>query len=293
VIMISLRFHVTSPVTKNIGFSGPPLRAAFLDKIRDYHNEFSVEVHEGTGIRQYAIDPLPAQHGFDTLLEMGEQYTFGVNLLQSDMFRGFVKALMNKDELRFRIYENRLPVRRMDVTLCNPQNMMHEWVDSPAVLSAQKARISMYFETPTQLSHAKSNALCLFPMPEKVFPTLLKTWLSIDRVNSLYPVQEYREWVYSNIHVNRHDVRTRPLTLGPKLRIIGFTGRVDFVIKDMQTPMARMTVGLAKFSEFSNIGKHRTAGLGKVSARVLLKESENNTGNWKEFDPYIDAAHIS
>jgi len=291
VTVISLRFHIVSPVTKDIGFSGPPLRASFLNKVREYHEDLSNEAHGGPGIRQYTIDPLPSQRGFNTLLERGKEYTFGVNLFQSDKFRGFVRSLMDQDELQFRVYENRLPVRRMDILMCNIQTMMHEWVDAPEVLEARRARITMRFETPTQLAHTKSDALCLFPMPEKVFPSLLKIWASIGRVNSLYPVQAYREWVRSDLLVSRHDVRTRPLKLGPRLRVVGFTGRVDFVVNDMQTPMARMTVGLAKFAESCGVGKHRTAGLGKVTSTVMLAHSERGSDVWTEFDPHIDSSY--
>ncbi|MBN2229993.1 MAG: CRISPR system precrRNA processing endoribonuclease RAMP protein Cas6 [Candidatus Thorarchaeota archaeon] len=268
--LISLRFDITSPVTKEIGFSGIPLRAAFLDILKNYDRKLSSDTHQGQGVRMYALGIMSHDRHFSTTLRQGIEDSFDITLLNHQNYRDFTKHLILKDDLYIRLYENILPVRRIGVSIMEPQEIMHTWVDAPELQKAERIRIALTFRTPTQLAHSDSNALCLFPMPEKVFPALMKIWQSIDRTTYFFPLGEYREWVKRNIEIPRYTIRTYPLKTGSGMQIVGFIGTVYYTIKDGSIPMSRMTAGLARFAEYSNIGKHRTAGLGMISTDIEL-----------------------
>ena len=218
---LSLRFDVISPVTKEIGFSGIPLRAAFLQLLRNYDTELGKAMHEDQGVRNYALTTLSYDKCFSTLLREGVQDSFDVTLLDHRNYRDFAKHLIIQDDLRIRLYENSLPVRRIGFSMMDPQETMHQWVDAPNLQRASKIRIAMTFHTPTQLAHSGSNSLCLFPMPEKVFPALMKIWQSIDRTTYFFPLEEYREWVQKYVEIPRYKIRTYPLKTGAGMQTQG------------------------------------------------------------------------
>jgi CRISPR-associated endoribonuclease Cas6 len=109
----------------------------------------------------------------------------------------------------------------------------------------------------------------LLPDPEKIFSSLLRLWNLAAEEMVVEPIGDYRQWVQREVYVSRHRIRTSTADLGQRRSVIGFVGDATFGIRKDDSTFAPLTRVLAKFSELTNIGKNRTAGFGKVQARVV------------------------
>jgi len=274
--MIQLKFHLMSPFTGRLPFTGGPLRAAFLNLLRQADAELSSQVHDASEVRTYSLDPFPYDRQFMTLFKEGEEYTFGVNLLDSEHYARAIRQLVIANRTGIRLYHHLFPVRRIDLEQVNLETTMASWVEEFKRARGNSVVVTMYFLTPTQLSMYGSDMGCLLPQPERVFPALLRVWNRINQATSLERVSDYREWVEKNVSVSYHRIHTETVPLGRGRDFVGFVGKVVYVVGDRNSPFAALTGGLARFAEVSNIGKNRTAGLGRV--RTVLETAAEGRG---------------
>ena len=266
--MIELQFDVVSPFTGELGFTGTPLRAAFLSLLKGCSDQLSTEVHDERAVRTYALQPFAHDKEFRTVFEEGREYSFRVNLLDSDRYQDALRRFALTSRRSIRIHHEVFPLRRIDFISYDAGKTMETWIDEFKESFHDTIRIVMTFLTPTQLSAYGSDFACLLPQPERVFPSLLRVWNEIERATAIEHVSEYRNWVESKVHVSAHRLHTAEVPLGRTRKVVGFLGRVVYTISDAQSPLGYLTAGLAKFALLSNVGKSRTAGFGHVDVRI-------------------------
>ncbi|MEM4735752.1 MAG: CRISPR system precrRNA processing endoribonuclease RAMP protein Cas6 [Candidatus Thorarchaeota archaeon] len=266
--MIELRFEVESSFTGQFGFTGPPLRAAFLSLLRECDEQLSGRVHDERGIRTYALQPFPCGRDFTTTFLQGQIYYFRVNLLDSDRYRDAIRQFALRAGRSLRVHHEVFHLRRIDFSSYETAMMMDSWIEEFRNTFDDTVRIVMSFITPTQLSAYGSDYACLLPSPERVFTSLLRVWNQIEGKTAIEHVSDYRDWVEKNVHVSAYNLRTAEVDLGRERSIVGFLGRVVYTLRNATSPLGMMTAGLAKFAELSNVGKNRTAGFGQVEVRL-------------------------
>jgi CRISPR-associated endoribonuclease Cas6 len=244
------------------------LRAAFLNLIEEHSDQLSEKFHDPDKARLYSIDPFPFDSRFRTYFTEGKEYTFGVHFFGSKQLEDQIRTIIltHKDPLRF--HAHLYPILQVDYKQHNLSELMGEWSSSFEVDSKGEIQLSMRFLTPTQLSQFGSDKAYLLPTPEKIFPSLLRLWNKAGVETRVEQVSEYHDWVTQNIYVSRHRIQTVVVSLGGQRHIVGFVGGIEYSIQNADTQLARLTVGLAKFSEICNVGKNRTAGFGKVSLKI-------------------------
>ena len=120
----------------------------------------------------------------------------------------------------------------------------------------------LVFRTPTYLSSMGSRYEALYPEPVQVFSNLMRVWdaFSDSRVFGEEGLAAYKEWLRIHIGVSAYILETRLAEMGKK-KAVGFTGWVEYEM-DAQDDWNRVTVALARFAEYSNIGGNRTGGFG-------------------------------
>lgn len=267
-MLAEVQFHVESPISGTIPFTGPSLRSAFLQMARNYSTELGKILHDGAGSRPYAIDPLPFDCRLRTHLTEGELSSFSVRVLSSTGLLDDARAMILKQQDTIRIHNLEFPLRGIDFRQYDSKNL---WEKCKARAKTQEARGSIHisFQTPTQLSQFGSDMAYLLPDPEKVFSSLLRLWNLAAEEMIVEPIGDYRQWVQREVYVSRHKIKTSTAHLGQRRSVVGFVGDVTFSIRQYDSTLAPLTSVLAKFSELTNIGKNRTAGFGKVQARVV------------------------
>jgi len=266
--MIALRFQLTSPFSGDLGFSGVPLRAAFLNLLRESDEQLSNEIHDSDDVRTYALDPFPLDSRLQTLLREGERCEFGVNLFKAEQVERALRGIALKPHRDLRIHQYAFPLNRIDFSRSDPEKLMSSWSQLVPANVSSPVIVRMRFTTPTQLSHYGTGRAYLVPTPDKVFSGLLRVWNTVEKATKLAEVSDYRDWVDSNVYISAHRLRTVRVSLGRSRSFVGFVGNVTYQIDDSRDPLSRFTVGLARFGEMCNVGKNRTAGMGRIVVSI-------------------------
>lgn len=120
------------------------------------------------------------------------------------------------------------------------------------------------FRSPTYLSAMGSRYDLLYPDPVQLFTSLLRLWDAFTTGKKYGPggLEEYREWLRAHAGVTQHALRTRLAEMARK-RAVGFTGWATYAL-NANDDWNRLTIALARFAEYSNVGGNRTGGFGEI-----------------------------
>ncbi len=261
-MIVSLNIHVRSLFTGELDFTGVALRAAFLSLLRQNDPSLSTKIHDPSSVQSYALRPFEFDSDFKTHFSQGALYSFGVNLLNSNEYGDVLRHILMNRDLLFKVYHQNVVVTQIDIKSQIPDALMLQW--TKGAIENEMVRLALRFKTPTQLSQYGSERACLLPVPERVFPSLLRVWNTVSGATKIERVTDYRDWVEQNVSVSRHRIRTTEIELGRERPFVGFIGDVVYNVWNASEPFGRLTVGLAHFAELSNVGKNRTAGFGMV-----------------------------
>ncbi len=281
--MMSLRFHLSSPATCDIGFSGVPLRAAFLNLLHEYDGGLSDKIHGQGGLRAYSIDPFHCDSAFRTHFTQGEEYVFGVNLFRPAQFQGMLRSIAIRRNYGFRILHHDFSLQRVDLKQITTELLMKQWLENMPNKTDGPIKMRIHFLTPTQFSSFGSDYAYLLPTPEKVFPGLLRIWKMLERSMTPELTGKYRDWITENVYVSGHRLKTVKVSLGRGRSLMGFVGNVEYSMRASDDSLSSLTYCLAKFAEICNVGKNRSAGFGKVEVDFKTR-NKNQSRNRRGFD---------
>ncbi|MBS7637132.1 CRISPR-associated endoribonuclease Cas6 [Candidatus Bathyarchaeota archaeon] len=130
-------------------------------------------------------------------------------------------------------------------------------------------RFRLVFETPTYLPCLGSNYRWMFPDPVRVFCGLMRIWnkFSDGRRFSKEEYLAYKEWLSKNVGVCGYRLSTRLAVMRNK-KALGFMGWCAYEMEDLKSEWNKVTVMLAKYAEYSNIGGNKTAGYGVTKTKI-------------------------
>jgi len=124
------------------------------------------------------------------------------------------------------------------------------------------------FRSPTYFASLGSVYHWMFPDAVKVFSGLMRCWnlFSDGRRFGKEEYVAYREWLGKNVGVSEYELWTR-LAVMKRKKVTGFVGWVTYELKDLKSEWNKVTVMLAKFAEYANIGGNKTGGFGVVKTQ--------------------------
>ena len=125
-------------------------------------------------------------------------------------------------------------------------------------------KFRLFFRSPTYLSSMGSKYDLLFPDPVQVFSSLMRLWdvYSDSRKFGKGDLQDYKGWLERHVGVSEYHLATVLAVMGRK-KAVGFRGWATYEM-DAMDEWNRVTVALAQFAEYSNIGGNRTGGFGET-----------------------------
>ena len=126
------------------------------------------------------------------------------------------------------------------------------------------------FRSPTYFASLGSGYHWMFPDAAKVFLSLMRCWNSFSD-GKRFDKEEYvtyREWLGKNVGVSEYELWTRLVTMRAK-KATGFMGWATYELKDKESEWNKVTLMLAKYAEYANLGGNRTGGFGVT--RLFLK----------------------
>jgi CRISPR-associated endoribonuclease Cas6 len=237
-------------------FSGEVARAVFLSMLDDAVPGLAKEFHEIQYLAPYSVSPFisPGGEVLSHYLPEG-RVEFRVSTLSekaSDVVRRYVENGFGEVviyDVKSRVIGVRMRTFR--------------WSGMVPV------RHAVWFRTPTAF-RSKTGKYVVYPDPYHFLKNLAKMWKKYE--DPTIPYHRYREWVREGgIMLESQHVRGVYRVPDHHGWWRGFTGRAVYSMpeKVYNSRMARLTAALLEYSEFTNVGKHRTAGYGFLSYRPL------------------------
>ena len=284
--IVSIDFHIVSedaekkPIARYSGFMVRTFLYKFLQRTLGFR-----DMHSEKGLKMYSVTPLYNRDSSGRLHiyrrgEVIERAHFRVNLLSvgdPHIILGKLGLLdrIEVDTHRFRVMdlnltinsykslvENASPIEKFRMSFLTPTSLR-----SPSQYIAVRYDGEQYVSSIRSKSRSKAIYVPL-PYPELIFKNLLRMFRSFSGISDL-PYEEIRNFIADDgvtLSGFPKGIRTVSLRPGPGETYIGFIGTVYMTCRDSSSEMARYIDALLRFSEYSNVGVARTAGLGWVEA---------------------------
>lgn len=242
-------------------FTGHVARGLLLHMIRQVDPSAANVLHELNVLKPYSVTPLR----FKVAQRSGKGYLLDYTCPCHVSFR-FLKDEMANYMLKF--IEKQSEVTIFDTTFRIASLTFKGKSYDELEAEAQPAeKLRLYFQTPTYLPCLGSSYRWMFPDPVRVFSGLMRVWnkFSDGRRFSKEEFLAYKDWMTKNMGVCGYKLWTRLAVMREK-KAIGFMGWVSYEMK-LDSEWSKVTVLLAKYAEYSNIGGNKTAGYGVTKLR--------------------------
>ncbi len=238
-------------------FTGYVSRGLLLTMLRRMDPGESGRLHEAETRKPYSVTPLRfrarrrTEKGYilDPSAPCGVEFRF----MEDEPARMLLDYFAGRDSVL--IYDTEFKVASITLDSASYEEL---------AASEPAGSFRLVFRSPTYLSSAGSRWDLLYPDPIQLFTGLLRLWDSFTEGRRYGPggLEEYRGWLRAHAGVTQHLLRTRLAEMARK-RAVGFTGWATYAL-DASDEWNRLTVTLARFAEYSNVGGNRTGGFGEV-----------------------------
>lgn len=238
-------------------FTGHVARGLLLHIVRQVDPSAASVLHELDVSKPYSVTPLRfrsasrVDKGFvlDPAYPCHVSFRFLKDELASYMLRFFER------QNSVMIFDTVFHIASLSIKSKSYESLMRE---ADAV-----GRFKLFFASPTYMPCLGSGYRWMFPDAVRVFSGLMRLWnkFSDDRRFSKEEFTAYKEWLAKNVGVCGYRLKTRLAVMRNK-KAVGFTGWCNYEVGDLKSEWCKVTITLAKFGEFSNVGGNRTGGFG-------------------------------
>jgi len=249
-------------------YSLPPFpaelsRSLFFSMLKD--SDIISKLHDIPNIRPYSLKPLfPFGNKKKTIkqgqwvVDESETLVLGIGVFDSEIEDDILRIIIDSIGEPIRVGKFLFNVDQIEVT---KKGKFEEFF--PEKLASL---IGISFVTPTLLSGETNQAL--FPDPLRVFGNLLRMWNMFAEEDTKIDSDSFLDWVKEMVYVRHYALKTHEVPI-KQAKIVGFKGRVAYVIRDSASEEAEQLIALLRFGIISNIGVKRTYGLGVIKPKDL------------------------
>ncbi|MBM7854979.1 CRISPR-associated endoribonuclease Cas6 [Desulfohalotomaculum tongense] len=233
------------------GLGGAELHGMLFGMLKKLDAGAAVRLHEGVD-KPFALEPPQGQwdrQGAFSLCRAGEQYSFSISCLNEEMVElvGRLAQAWSGRTVRLGtgVFTGTKAVEE------HPGGVSYRNIlDKPAL----SRDFTLEFYTPT--SFRQKGTQILFPLPERVFGSLLHRW------NAFSPLQLFDGVDFSAVRVKKYALHTSMVHF-EKYMIAGFMGRCTYILPAKYAEyMALQVHALTRFAGFASVGYKVTMGLG-------------------------------
>jgi len=255
-------------------FTGYISRGLLLNIVREVNPAVAQNLHEGNRPKPYSVTPIyfkaktRTEEGFtvDPMYPCRVKFRF----LRDEDGRLVTQYFLKKTTVS--IFDVSLQIASIAIRSKEFKELEEE--------STPQGSFRIYFKTPTYLATLGSSYHYLFPEPTRIFLNLLRLW-NIYTTGRKYSREEfiaYKDWVTKQLGVSEHRLATRLVYMGRK-KAKGFVGWATYESKTMGQ-WGKLTITLARFAEYSNVGGNRTGGFGVVRLDCGKGIIATDTSGW-------------
>lgn len=269
-VEIGLEMYAEKPPTLP-PFTGHVARGLLLHVFREVDPTLSGLLHELDASKPYSVTPLRFRKLRRTpeglVLDPSHPCRVGFRLLKDDLARHVIDFVQKRSTVMVR--DAQFCIAHLTLRSATYRELLEE--------ARPTSRITILYRTPTYLASLGSGYHWMFPDPVRVFSHLMRGW---NRFTDHRPFTKeeytgYRDWLGRSLGVAAYRLQTRMAVMRAK-KAAGFVGWVAYELKDLESPWSSVTVALARYAEFANVGGNRTGGFGVV--KLLERETTSDRG---------------
>ncbi|MEM3694880.1 MAG: CRISPR system precrRNA processing endoribonuclease RAMP protein Cas6 [Candidatus Bathyarchaeia archaeon] len=245
-------------------FTGHVARGVFLHIVRQVDPKAAGVLHELDVSKPYSVTPLRfksisrVENGL--VLDPAHPCRVGFRFLRDDL-AGYVLRFFERQNIVM-IFDTVFRIASLSIKSKSYGDLERE---AEAV-----ERFRLVFQTPTYLPCLGSSYRWMFPDAVRVFSGLMRIWnkFSDGRHFGKKEFLAYKEWLAKNVGICGYRLWTKLAVMRDK-KAVGFVGWCSYEMGDLESEWNRVTVMLAKYAEYSNIGGNKTAGYGVTKTNIM------------------------
>ena len=249
---------------EEIGFTGPYVRAFFLQVVSEIDEKLAGKLHSPEGFAPYAIKPLSVFRGLEKRkkvvypiggrLRRGTMVSFGFSLLSkelNDIWFKVVERLMNLE---------RIKIGNLEIAVVETSIKTFE-LDENFSLG-----YLVSFRTPTFFRKMGSSYRNLLPEPRALFMSLARIYNQLNE-NGL-DLERLYEQFDKEVGVKKYRLKTvKPIDIGKGRKAVGFIGSCLYETRNEE--LSRLMGELLRIGEITNVGGSRTLGFGVIKVKTI------------------------
>lgn len=248
-------------------FTGHVARGLLLHIVKQVDPGVAGVLHELDVSKPYSVTPLRfrsasrVEKGF--VLDPAHPCRVGFRFLRDELANYMLRFFEKHNSVM--IFDTVFHIASLSIKSKSYESLVRE--------AGTAGRFRLFFTTPTYMPCLGSSYRWMFPDAVRVFSGLMRLWnkFSDDRRFCKEEFMAYKEWLAKNVGVCSYRLETRVAVMRNK-KAVGFTGWCNYEVGDLESEWGEVTITLAMFGEFSNVGGNRTGGFG-VTKLVLDGEA--------------------
>lgn len=261
-VVFRVRLHPDYPYPQQKEWYGKAIRAVFLRAVKhNYSAHTSAEMHKENELRAYTVSnliPAPGSEG----ARAPREFSFFINVCQKESLLALLQCTMPGNQLVLGSHLNLsgLHCQITDWNLCDRATYA-ELVDTMLNKKPKPCEtVALRFDSPVYFKDTKTGQYAAQVTTAKVFGSLLSKWKT--STNSSFP-EGFNLFLQEHVFINTEEISVVELNASSPAPA-GSVGLARFITDRPLDPAWSFMRCLARFAEFSGVGKDTAIGFGRT-----------------------------
>ena len=242
--------------------NGRLMHAAFFKILHEVSTEFEKFVHENLNIKPFTVsflDPLKKISSYENRWQVkrGDKFFWRVTALNEKILDA-VLAIPEGYEMQ--VGELILTIEETSPAVTTEENFISSVKKIPAA-----SGINFEFVTPVSFRIDKFDAP--YPRADLIFPSLADKWTQVQMPAAVD--KKFIKELTLQIHLTEWSGRSKKFYLASDRGTLGFWGKFNFSLKELNADVRKVFMLLAKFGEYSGVGRLCAQGFGQTRVKFL------------------------
>jgi len=262
IAVFRLELHPDYPMPEKKEWYGKAIRAIFLNAVREgYSRQTSAAMHTDNQLRAYSVSNLITAPGSEAA-QLPHEFTFRISVCQKEALLALLHCTLPGNQLAPGSHLN-LSGLHCQITewyLIDQANYA-DLVENALKLKVKpNETIDLFFESPVYFKDTKTAQCTAAITPTKIFGSLLSKW----QANTSISLPEgLMTFIQKHVFISTEEISIDEWNMGNHA-LQGSVGLVRFISDSPKNPAWSFLHCLARFAEFSGVGKDTAIGFGQT-----------------------------
>jgi len=242
-------------------YPGQKIHSLFLGLIRKADETLAKNLHNQQKEKSFTVSSFLGMNYQKPIAIQNQKYYFiRLTILDDQVFNAMITSLLEKNAIREPVRIGNIDYEIEEILFDQSKSKWasHTSDEELFIKDYTENLIKLRFHTPTFFK--AGDGFCRFPIPQKVFSSLLRKF---NRYSESKKIDEAVESKLNNITIFEKKTQSRRITLRD-FYLEGFIGDVTFKVPEDDKELVKIANVLGDFSFYSGVGYKTTMGLGQV-----------------------------